>query len=617
MTVMTTPENGIYVLQGIVPADIAAAPVGVKVVDLYDDNGQLFTSAQVAQMEGGGGLLLGYFSIGEAEDYRSYFSSLPESVLGPVDPSWPGDYEVAYWTPTWWTVCTNYIDQMITLGYQGAFLDVVGECETSWAQANAPGGDAKGAMVSLVEKLAAYARAQDPSFQMWVNISGAEDLATNSTFINSINGAYEEEMFYKDNGSLQSTADINYNIYFLTNLLTAGKPVVAVEYVSGASAVTDVKAKAAAAGVGYYVANPNLSLDGVDIDGFACYLRGTLILTDRGEVAVEELTIGDAAITLSGAARPIKWIGRRAFDGRFIAGKREVLPIRLAAGALADRIPARDLWISPGHALYVDGVLVQAEHLVNGATIAQAENAEQVEYFHIELETHDVIFAEGAPAESYVECDNRAMFQNAGEFTALYSQDERLSWQYCAPRLEWHSAELTAIRTALLERAKALGHGFDTDPDLRLIVDGKIIRPDSIDGSVYRFDIPAGSAAVSLASRSAVPAEVDASSRDNRRLGVPVERITLREAGVRIEVEHGHPSLCDGFHEDEEGHRWTDGLARLPGTWLRPLAGAITLDVCLVSSELPYRLDPSAEVARIAAGTSPARTVRRQRRVAG
>ena len=67
--------------------EIAAAPVDVKVIDLYNDSGQLFTPAQVAQMKAGSGRLLGYFSIGEAESYRSYFSSLPKPVLGPVDPS--------------------------------------------------------------------------------------------------------------------------------------------------------------------------------------------------------------------------------------------------------------------------------------------------------------------------------------------------------------------------------------------------------------------------------------------------------------------------------------------------------------------------------------------------
>ena len=194
---MSSPTNGIYVLQGVVPAQIAAAPVGVKVVDIYDDNSQLFSSSQVAQMESGGGQVLGYFSIGEAESYRNYFSSLPRSAIGPLDPSWPGNYQVAYWTDAWKAVSEKYIDQMITQGYQGAYFDVVDVCEYAWAKANVPGGDPVGAMISLVETLSAYARAKAPDFKIWVNTSGAEDLLANSRFVKAIDGAFEEQLFYK------------------------------------------------------------------------------------------------------------------------------------------------------------------------------------------------------------------------------------------------------------------------------------------------------------------------------------------------------------------------------------------------------------------------------------
>ena len=321
----------------------------------------------------------------------------------------------------------------------------------------------------------------------------------------------------------------------------------------------------------------------------ACYRRGTLILTEQGEVPVEDLAIGGRVVTLSGEAKPIKWIGRRAYDGRFIADNRQVLPIRILAGALGDGVPARDLSLSPAHSLYIDGALVPAEYLVNGATIAQAESADRLEYFHIELESHDVVFAEGAPAESFVDCNNRLMFQNGAEFAALYPEDDRPTWKFCVTRLEPGSEQLTAIRAGLLERAEALGHALDFDPDLHLIVDSEIVRPDTT-GGVYRFDIPAGCAAVRLASRSAVPAEIAAASRDIRRLGVPVERLVMHDADLSIEASHSHSALREGFHEDEASHRWTDGLGCLPEAWLRSFSGGFTLEVQVASSWLGYRL---------------------------
>ncbi len=183
----------------------------------------------------------------------------------------------------------------------------------------------------------------------------------------------------------------------------------------------------------------------------ACYCRGTRILTERGEVAVEALRIGDHVVTHAGALRPIRWIGTRSYAGRFAAGNREVLPVLFHAGALADGVPQRDLMVSPLHAMYLDGALVPAAALANGLSILQLETVDRVDYFHIELETHDVILAEGAPSESFVDDDSRGMFHNAPEYHAMYPAGVRVPARYCAPRLEEGEA-LEALRQRLAAR---------------------------------------------------------------------------------------------------------------------------------------------------------------------
>ncbi len=175
---------------------------------------------------------------------------------------------------------------------------------------------------------------------------------------------------------------------------------------------------------------------GTDVTAVApCYCSGSLIQTEAGEVPVETLKIGDRVVTASGAIRPIKWIGRRSYSGRFARGSKDILPIRIRQGALDKNTPRRDLMVSPHHALYLDGVLIEACDLINGVSIVQAESVESVTYIHIELDTHDIILAEGAPAESFVDDDSRMIFHNAHDYRALYPDEASKPPRYCAPRL--------------------------------------------------------------------------------------------------------------------------------------------------------------------------------------
>ncbi len=160
----------------------------------------------------------------------------------------------------------------------------------------------------------------------------------------------------------------------------------------------------------------NLSETGADYEiTVACFYPGTRLATAGGGIAVEDITPGTMLRTAAGALLPVRWLGRSEVSTRF-ADPLRVLPIRIKAGALAEGMPARDLLLSPDHALCLDDILVQAAALVNGTTILRETNVpECFTYFHVELDRHELLLAEGAPAESFVDHIDRMNFANWAE----------------------------------------------------------------------------------------------------------------------------------------------------------------------------------------------------------
>ena len=191
------------------------------------------------------------------------------------------------------------------------------------------------------------------------------------------------------------------------------------------------------------------------VDSVPCYCPGTLILTDHGEVPVEDLVIGDRLVTKSGEARALKWIGRRSYIGWLAATNPKVWPVCFQPGALADGVPRRALFVSPEHAMFLNDALVPAGLLVNGVSVTQTEPTNEVHYFHLELDSHDVIWAEGALAESFIDDGSRGMFHNAAEFRMLYPDAADAPAQFCAPRVE-AGHELESVQRRLVERARLL-----------------------------------------------------------------------------------------------------------------------------------------------------------------
>lgn len=187
----------------------------------------------------------------------------------------------------------------------------------------------------------------------------------------------------------------------------------------------------------------------------ACLMRGTCVTTPTGDVPVETLSIGDEVLTIDGDTVSIRWIGRRAYARPFLAAGGRIAPILFSKGSLGPDLPSADLYVSPEHAVYVDGVLVPARLLVNDTLIRQVQDFDLVEYFHLEFDEPQVIFTNGAPTESYVESGNRRMFANAGEYAALYGDRAAAASQ---PQRRFYTVSggsaITAIHARLIEEAR-------------------------------------------------------------------------------------------------------------------------------------------------------------------
>jgi len=308
-----------------------------------------------------------------------------------------------------------------------------------------------------------------------------------------------------------------------------------------------------------------------------CFAAGTRIQTRRGEIAVENLVVGDEVSTLlSGPYQRVSWIGSRAVDCARSRQPREVWPIRVRAGAFDVGKPSRDLFLSPDHAVYVDGNLVPIRLLENGATIAQ-QQVGSVHYYHVELENHDVVLAEGLPSESYLDTGNRYMFRNGGATVRLHpdfsgaTDQARREAESCAP-LVCDAMHVEPVWRSLAQRAEALGFALPviettSDPALCIVAEGKRFAPVSHDGDRYTFVLPKLANEIRLVSRSAPPSLLRPWD-DRRQLGVAVRRIEVSSGNGSVTIPSDDPRLSDGWWPSEQNDaaiwRWTDGNALLP-----------------------------------------------------
>jgi hypothetical protein len=290
-----------------------------------------------------------------------------------------------------------------------------------------------------------------------------------------------------------------------------------------------------------------------------CFVGGTRIATRRGDVEVQDLRVGTELRLAGGKSAPIIWIGRCEVACARHAHPESVWPVRVSAGAFAPGRPQRDLWLSPDHAVFIDGALIPIRHLQNGATVRQIP-CDNVAYFHIELSRHRILLAEGLPVESYLDTGNRAAF---GAAEARHGRSRVMP---CAPLLS-RGPRVFAARRVLHGRAVAMGHVLTAEPNIAVVA-GQHRLPLLRHGKSWRVRLPLGDTPVRLRSRAWVPSEADAASQDDRRLGVAVSRLMLDGRPAALD----DPRLTSGWHAPEPGWRWTDGDAGLALGGVRELA---------------------------------------------
>lgn len=323
-----------------------------------------------------------------------------------------------------------------------------------------------------------------------------------------------------------------------------------------------------------------------------CFATGTAILTVHGEVSVERLRPGMLIRTQNGRPAAVRWIGRRTV--RVTEG---TAPILIRTNALAERTPFRDVRLSPDHAVLIGGVLIPAHRLRNGATISQDMSAGAITYWHVELDRHAVLFADGLPAESYLDTGNRRQFDAEFGVRPLHQEPSAdplaaaiaaYAAHGCAP-LCLNGAAVESAHVQLVRRASLLGWQMTDDPALEITADVPGVSLCADDERA--FLIPAKARSVRIVSRRFVPAEMDATRRDGRRLGVAV---SVRCDGAALPER----SFDRGWYAPEEGAdwRWTDGDARL---LIASRSGPCMLRIDVVATGACYwQAAPSRRAAR-------------------
>lgn len=320
----------------------------------------------------------------------------------------------------------------------------------------------------------------------------------------------------------------------------------------------------------------NVSLE---VSEVACFCKGSLIRTSKGDIPVEELQIGDEVFvyddaTLKGAMRRLTWVGQsHAVVRSRLPDDQAGYPVCLLKDAIAEGVPYKDMLITSEHCLFLNGRFVPVRMLVNGRSIFFDKSTKSYDYYHIETERHSVIMADGVMTESYLDTGNRSAFRQPGAVVSI-KQSRYLTWEDAAAPLDVSRLFVEPLFHKMKNRADNVKHArqsytqsLTSDDGLYLLTEtGNILTSLRRAKDWVMFMIPEDVKNLQIMSRANRPCDVIGPFLDDRRmLGVLVGDIQLFEGHKTIAVtSHLQEADLSGWNNIEDGTmRWTDGSARL------------------------------------------------------
>ncbi|GBQ09601.1 Hint domain-containing protein [Swaminathania salitolerans] len=308
------------------------------------------------------------------------------------------------------------------------------------------------------------------------------------------------------------------------------------------------------------------------LDATPCFLSGSLIATPDGAVAIELLEPGDLVLCLEDgmlSPRPVQSIERgvmRVPSVSTLGDDERGFSVCIARDAIRPGVPYRDLRVTAEHCMALDGVLVPVRMLVNGRTIRYDTELLEYRYFHLRMETHALVLANGVLTETFLEEGHRS----------VTTQNARPGPIRPVLPIETGRARVEPIHRHLSARAEALGHdpapveavGPCNSGEVHLVdCRGRRFDPIRRNGHVHVFRVPGSARKLRIASAVARPCDTIGPFVDDRRyLGALIGSISLYEAETLHEQAiHLENRALAGWSDLDSRHcRWTRGEAVLP-----------------------------------------------------